>query len=244
MISLITSTLTAQPSGRPASWRRTSGRRCAPAFCAPSPTTSGRADVHRGSTPPCWRTRASRPGAAEAAGKRREEANADPVVENLLSITAWTIRPHRQGAGAARSAGRGGPKVPPALSKVNVAVSVPEELVMVPMDPILIEQVLANLLENAAVHGGPPTSPLLEKEGACTRFAVRNDGRGIPKNELDSLFDGRLNPSAPGRRREAEHGPGLSVCRAIVLAHGEPSGPELPRGESSSLCPDAKEVPS
>ena len=45
--------------------------------------------------------------------------------------------------------------------QVSVTVSAPEELLMVPMDPILMEQVLANLLENAAVHGRAANIALL-----------------------------------------------------------------------------------
>lgn len=104
---------------------------------------------------------------------------------------------------------------------------------MVPMDPILIEQVLANLLENAAVHGRAANiALLLEAEEGFARITVRDDGGGIPKRELDSLFDGRLHsrrtPDGDGKRNM---GLGLSVCRAIVLAHGGTiTAGNLPRG--------------
>ena len=174
------------------------------------------------------------------------------VVENLLSITRMgddQAPIAKEPEPAEEVLGEAARKFRRRFPKVNVAVSVPEELVMVPMDPILIEQVLANLLENAAVHGGAANIALsLEKEGACTRFAVRNDGRGIPKNELDSLFDGRLKPQRPpdgdGKRNM---GLGLSVCRAIVLAHGGTIGARnLPQGAEVffSLPLTAKEVPS
>ena len=106
--------------------------------------------------------------------------------------------------------------------QVSVTVSAPEELLMVPMDPILIEQVLANLLENAAVHGGASNIALsLEPEENFARITVRDDGGGIPKRELDHLFDGRSKahhpPDGDGKRNM---GLGLAVCRAIVLAHG------------------------
>ena len=147
------------------------------------------------------------------------------VVENLLSITrmggdqtpiAKEPEPAEELLGvAARKFRRRFPEV-------EVAVSVPEELLMVPMDPILIEQVLSNLLENAAVHGGAGRIALsLEQEPGFARFAVRDDGRGLSKNELDGLFDGRLRDRRPpdgGGKRNM--GLGLSVCRAIVLAHG------------------------
>ena len=109
---------------------------------------------------------------------------------------------------------------------------------MVPMDPILIEQVLANLLENAAVHGKAANiALLLEEEESCARIIVRDDGAGIPKKDLDGLFDGRLKPHRPpdgdGKRNM---GLGLSVCRAIVLAHGGSiSAKNLPRGAEFSF---------
>ena len=119
---------------------------------------------------------------------------------------------------------------------------------MVPMDPILIEQVLANLLENAAVHGKAANiSLLLEAEENAARITVRDDGGGIPKAELDNLFDGRFKSrrvsDGDGKRNM---GLGLSVCRAIVLAHGGSiTAKNLPRGaELSFRLPTAvQEVP-
>ncbi len=147
------------------------------------------------------------------------------VVENLLSITRMgdaQDRIAKEPEPAEEVLGAAAQKFRRRFPLVNVTVSAPEELLMVPMDPILIEQVLANLLENAAVHGGAANvSLVLEAEGDSARITVRDDGRGIPRRELDGLFDGRLksrrSPDGDGKRNM---GLGLSVCRAIVLAHG------------------------
>ena len=94
---------------------------------------------------------------------------------------------------------------------------------MVPMDPILIAQVLSNLLENAVLHGGTTTAISLsvQKEGDFARFSVRDNGRGIPESALPTLFDGTMKhsetPTSDGKRNM---GLGLSVCLAIVRAHG------------------------
>ena len=119
-----------------------------------------------------------------------------------------------------------------------VTVQAPEELLFVPMDPILIEQVLANLMENAVLHGKTTTHVDLSvrHEGGWARFSVTDDGEGIPPKELPTLFDGSLKHSeavsVDGKRNM---GLGLSVCLAIVRAHGgemearnlEPNGAEF-----------------
>ena len=94
---------------------------------------------------------------------------------------------------------------------------------MVPMDPILIIQVLNNLLENAVIHGETTTAVRLSvtRERDDARFSVADNGQGIPKDVLPRLFDGTLkhNETTKGDGKR-NMGLGLSVCRAIVRAHG------------------------
>ena len=168
----------------------------------------------------------SPPEQRELLQNAREEAQwLIRVVENLLSITRMgdaQARISKEPEPAEEVLGAAAQKFRRRFPQVNVTVSAPEELLMVPMDPILIEQVLANLLENAAVHGGAANIALsLEAEESQARFVVRDDGQGIPKRELDGLFDGRPKPHrTPDGDGKRNMGLGLSVCRAIVLAHG------------------------
>ena len=163
------------------------------------------------------------------------------VVENLLSITRMgdaQARIAKEPEPAEEVLGTAAQKFRRRFPQVSVTVSAPEELLMVPMDPILIEQVLANLLENAAVHGRAANiALLLEAEEGAARVTVRDDGQGIPKKDLDALFDGRLKsrrpPDGDGKRNM---GLGLSVCRAIVLAHGGTiTARNLPQGAELSF---------
>lgn len=91
------------------------------------------------------------------------------------------------------------------------------------MDPILIEQVLSNLLENAVLHGKSVSriQVAVQREDGWARFSVADDGQGIAPDVLPRLFDGTLKhsetPSGDGKRNM---GLGLSVCLAIVRAHG------------------------
>ena len=104
--------------------------------------------------------------------------------------------------------------------EVDIRVHLPDELMMVPMDPLLMEQVLVNLMENAVIHGETHhINVTLSSEGNCAVFTVADDGRGIPQHLLPRLFDGsaRSDRSSDGKR---SMGIGLSVCRTIVLAHG------------------------
>lgn len=105
----------------------------------------------------------------------------------------------------------------------RVDVSIPEDFLSIPMDAVLIEQVLTNLLENAVIHASGMTQLELEvhTEGTKAYFTVRDDGCGIHPNRLDDLFTGYLGTSS--RQGDADRrnmGIGLSVCATIIKAHG------------------------
>ncbi len=105
----------------------------------------------------------------------------------------------------------------------NVELELPEDLVMIPMDPMLMEQVLLNILENAVQHARGMTRlglQVTQRNGQAV-FEVRDNGCGIPPERLEHLFTGDYDLGqvpADGHRRNA--GIGLSVCDSIVRAHG------------------------
>ena len=145
------------------------------------------------------------------------------IVENLLSIT----RINSEEAKVKKAPEPAEEVIESAVAKthkhypdVDIRVHLPDELMMVPMDPLLMEQVLVNLLENAVIHGETHHIDVtLSSEGNCAVFTVADDGSGIPLHLLPRLFDGsaRSDRSSDGKR---SMGIGLSVCRTIVLAHG------------------------
>ena len=145
------------------------------------------------------------------------------IVENLLSITrinSEEARVKKAPEAAEEVIGSAVAKTHKHYPDVEVCVSVPEELMMVPMDPLLIEQVLVNLMENAVIHGGTSRIDItLTQEGENAVFTVSDNGSGIPVYLLGKLFDGaaRSDRTADGRR---SMGIGLSVCRTVVQAHG------------------------
>ena len=105
----------------------------------------------------------------------------------------------------------------------KVDVTVPEDIVVVSVDSILIEQVILNLLENAVCHAEGMTTLALNVFTTADQvvFEVLDDGCGIEEDKLKTLFSGcyeRRQDMAHGTRRYA--GIGLSVCYTIVKAHG------------------------
>ncbi len=104
----------------------------------------------------------------------------------------------------------------------KVQVELPEELVSVPMDGLLIEQVLMNLLENAVFHAKGMKNLWLRVKVRGNRavFTVEDDGCGIPEERLSRLFTGLLDSEAPADSSRSSMGIGLSVCRTIIKAHG------------------------
>ena len=104
-----------------------------------------------------------------------------------------------------------------------VQVEIPEEFVSIPMDAMLMEQVLVNILENAVDHARGMKNLKLQVtcEKGLAWFSVSDDGCGIPPERMENLFSGypdRKETPADGRR--SNMGIGLSVCAAIIKAHG------------------------
>lgn len=106
---------------------------------------------------------------------------------------------------------------------IKVDFTIPDEVVLVPMDPLLIEQVLINILENAVQHAKGMTRIALSVsvDGGRAVFEVSDDGEGIDKEKLSSIFDGKIGSAdAPTDSKKKNAGIGLSVCASIVKAHG------------------------
>ena len=105
----------------------------------------------------------------------------------------------------------------------NVELLLPEELILIPMDAILIEQVICNILENAVHHAKGMTwlSLSVKADQHSAVFEISDDGCGIDKDRLPTIFSGyhtETDDSSDMQKRNV--GIGLSVCATIVRAHG------------------------
>ena len=104
----------------------------------------------------------------------------------------------------------------------KVQVCLPDDFISIPMDAMLIQQVLMNLLENAVFHAHGMQNLWLSItiQGSKAVFTISDDGCGIPADRMDSLFTGLLDSQEPTDNSRSNMGIGLSVCSAIVKAHG------------------------
>lgn len=105
---------------------------------------------------------------------------------------------------------------------IKTTVSIPDNAMFVPMDAVLIEQVLYNLLENAVIHGEKTDNIFLSVEQHQNNavFAVKDDGDGIDEEVLPRLFTDYFDRAGVSYYREKRNmGIGLSVCMTIVKAH-------------------------
>jgi two-component system, OmpR family, sensor histidine kinase KdpD len=107
-----------------------------------------------------------------------------------------------------------------AASRQRVDVDVPETLPPVLVDPVRIDQVLTNLLDNARGYAaGGPVQVVARQAGADVELRVIDHGPGIPGPERERVFDQFYRLKGGGKRPEGT-GMGLAICRGIVQAHG------------------------
>ena len=146
------------------------------------------------------------------------------MVENLLSVTrvdADRVRLRKQSTALEELIDTLLVKFRKHYPLQKVIVQLPEEFISIPMDAVLIEQVLMNLLENAVFHAHGMENLWLTVETVGTKavFTVADDGCGIPVERLPRLFTGLLDSAAPVDASRSNMGIGLSVCNTIIKAH-------------------------
>jgi two-component system sensor histidine kinase KdpD len=145
------------------------------------------------------------------------------MVENLLSVTriqtetsSLKTSPEFVEEVVSESINRLQKRFPDA----SIQVSAPSEVLMVPMDAMLIEQVLMNLLENAVTHSksARPVRLVVENEPDFVRFRVIDYGIGLQEGRLEDIFNGTWSDGSPSDTRKGM-GIGLSICKTIISAH-------------------------
>lgn len=161
----------------------------------------------------------------ELVGNMKEEAEwLVRMVENLLSITRMNSENAKidtQEELVEEVVSGAVVKFQKRFPGVVVRADIPEEVLLVQMDVILIEQVIVNLMENSVIHGKATEIVIdvkLYAEGVT--FSICDNGQGINEQILPRIFEGNLG-SREGENSDNKRnmGIGLSVCKSIIKAH-------------------------
>jgi two-component system, OmpR family, sensor histidine kinase KdpD len=165
-----------------------------------------------------------RPARLDLLENAREQAERlNRLVGNLLEMTrleAGAIKLNRMESDVQDVIGATLASMKDRLAVHPICIEAPADLPAVHIDFVLIEQVLVNLLDNAAKFSpaGTPIDIIARQSGAAVEIAVRDQGPGIPTEDRTRVFDKfyrvKRTDGAGGT------GLGLSICKGIIEAHG------------------------
>ncbi|MGE0708441.1 MAG: DUF4118 domain-containing protein [Planctomycetota bacterium] len=147
------------------------------------------------------------------------------LVENLLHMTrihAGRLEIDEQWHPLEEVVGSALNRLERAIGAREVRIDIPPDLPLLPMDGLLVEQVLVNLLDNALKYC-PADSPIEIGARAAAGAAevwVADRGPGIPADERERVFEKFFRGATSRGRAERGAGLGLAICHAIVQAHG------------------------
>jgi two-component system sensor histidine kinase KdpD len=160
-----------------------------------------------------------------------EAERLDRLVANLLSmsrIEAGVLRPERQAVDLAELVGDRLRRLQRLFGNCRVQVELPADLPLVDGDYTLLDQLVTNLVENAARYAPPASTVRVTAAAASSGVAsgsgavggvvvlrVADEGIGVSDYERERIFE-------PFRRGEGStsSGVGLAICKAIAEAHG------------------------
>ena len=149
------------------------------------------------------------------------------LVENILSLTRLQdgkLVLNKQEEAAEEVIGAAIRHISRHYPEYEIAVHVPDELLLVPMDARLIRQVLINLLDNAVKHtilqDEISVSVTKDAEQNYAVFSVRDSGEGIEASELPNIFQMFYTSRVKHSDAQPGIGLGLPICDAVVKAHG------------------------
>lgn len=153
-----------------------------------------------------------------------ESERLNRFVQNLLDMTRLgygALQLKREWTDIREIAGRALRQLRRVLEQRNVTLDVPESLPAILVDPILMEQVFVNIIDNAAKYTADGGRILIRARQIGNNFVIRvvDDGPGIPPESRNAVFDIFYRVRA-GDKQIAGTGLGLSICKGIIAAHG------------------------
>jgi len=169
------------------------------------------------------------------------------TVLDLWRLEAGALRPKREPVDLEDLVDEAEALVERSVNASRLKRIVATDLPPLEVDPILMAQVLANLLENAARHSPSGSEILVEasrRRGSASEIeiSVSDSGPGVPPEQRDRIFE-MFHRGVDGGRA----GLGLAIAKAFVEAHGGRIGVGAARGGGARFVltlPAAKEVPA
>ena len=153
-----------------------------------------------------------------------ESERLNRFIANLLDMTrleAGAVAPNRAPHDIGEIVGSALHRAGKVLAGHAVEVELAATLPPANVDPVLFEQVLFNLLDNAAKYSEPETKVRLQgwidPSGPSIRLQILDEGEGIPPEDIERVFD-KFHRAQKGDRVRAGTGLGLAVCRGFVEA--------------------------
>lgn len=166
--------------------------------------------------------RAARRELAQTIQEEAERLNR--FVQNLLDMTrlgSGGLKPKTDWADLADIIGRALARARPLLRGHKVKVDLAPGLPLLQLDPVLMEQVFFNLLDNAAKYSpaGTAITVWARRQGAQVTAEICDQGPGIPPADQERVFD-MFYRVQQGDKQTAGTGLGLAIAKGLVEAHG------------------------
>lgn len=158
-----------------------------------------------------------------------EAERLDRIVANLLSmsrIEAGAFQPSRQAVDLGELVADRARRLRGLFGRARLQVELPADLPLVDGDYSQLDQVLTNLLANAARYApaGSTVRVAARALGALVEVRVADEGIGVPEWERARVFEpfrrGAADEAERGGRGGGSSGVGLAICKAVVEAHG------------------------
>ena len=145
-------------------------------------------------------------------------------IANLLDMTrleSGSVMPKTEAVDLTDIVGSALRRAAKVLNHHKVDLELASDLPLLKLDPVLLEQVLFNVLDNAAKYAPTDTTVTIKAQAGPGRVTLQvlDEGDGIPQNDFERIFDKFYRVRAADRKR-AGTGLGLAICRGFVESMG------------------------
>ena len=153
-----------------------------------------------------------------------ESERLNRFIANLLDMTkleAGSIKPNMARHDVGEIVGSVLERARKILARYTVEIEIASDLPLLELDPVLFEQVLFNLLDNAAKYAPPKTTIRIEswQEEETVKLQVLDEGSGIPPEEIERVFE-KFHRASKQDQVRAGTGLGLAISRGFIEAMG------------------------